>query len=481
MKMNIRRAVLMIVLLGTANAPAQEQAVALPDSPVGKAFAAMLQAIETGEHEKYIRTYFAERLFERFTMQDHLDFFGQMQRMHGGFAVTDKSIKQATEYEFVAVVKSKNRDAWRRFELAVAPEPPHKLVSLGVDMAEEPSGEPPLPAMTGTQILEYVQQDLTQRAENDAFSGAILIAQNGQPLLQQAYGMASKEFSVPNKIDTKFNIGSINKSFTQMAIAQLLEAGKIALDDPLSKYRPDFPKQIAEKVTIWHLLTMRSGMGSYWNDEWQAKWATIKTVEDLISIIKKVPLDFEPGTRRQYSNSGYVVLGAIIEKVTGQSYYDYIRERVYQPAGMHNTDAYELDQIVPNLARGYTQNRSKKPYKAKVLQNNLFLHSVKGSPAGGGFSTLGDLNRYIEALKNNTLAGEKYTNLALGRFEDDGSGESRPSGIGIAGGAPVGINAALEADFESGYTVIVLSNYDPPGAEEVALKSMRMLLRQKKS
>ena len=136
---------------------------------------------------------------------------------------------------------------------------------------------------------------------------------------------------------------------------------------------------------------------------------------------------------------------------------------------------------MPNLARGYTRNRSKTPYNGNTLQNNLFLHSIKGAPAGGGYSTLEDLNRFVEALSKNKLAGQKYTNMVLGGFRSGDQPVRRSEGLGIAGGAPVGINAIVEADFATGYTVIVLSNYDPPAAETWGIKIMRLLRNQKSS
>lgn len=475
---------ILFALLFTATVAISQEAQKsmLPDTPVGKAFGKFLQAFETGEYEKYIKENFSDEFFQVYTLVDHLEFFRQMSVMHGGFSVHEHSIEKTSEFELVVVVKSKKRDAWRRIEFGISPEPPHKVIGLGIDMAEPPDGSSkPEQKMTEQEILAFVDKELEKMVAEDTFSGAVLIAKNSKPIFKKAVGMASKEFGVPNQTDTKFNIGSINKSFTQMAIAQLLEQGKIHLDDKLGTYRPDFPKEIAEKVTVRHLLTMQSGMSAYWNDEWQAKWATIKTVDDLIEIIKKIPLDFEPGTRSQYSNSGYVVLGAIIEKTTGQNYYDYVREHIFEPAGMENTDSYELDQIVPNLARGYTQNRSQHPFNGNKLQNNLFLHSVKGAPAGGGYSTLDDLNIYVEALKSNKLASERYTNLVLGLFQNVDNPDRRPQGFGIAGGAPVGINAVIEADFASGYTIIVLSNYDPPVAEEFGGKVIRLLRNRKSS
>lgn len=449
----------------------------LPNTAAARQFREFLKALESGEYEEYITENFSQSFLESSPLYDHLEFFQQMHIMLGGFSVS--AIEKSTEHELIVLVKSTKRDAWWRIEFHTEPGSPHKLAGMMIDMASPPDeDQEEIKEMSEKEILQFVKRELKRMVKQDEFSGAVLIAKDGSPIFQQAFGMASKRFNVLNKVATKFNIGSINKSFTQMAIAQLLEKEKIGLDDKISQYLDDLPEEIASKVTIRHLLTMRSGMGHYWNEEWRAKWSTIKTVDALMDIIKKVPLDFEPGSKQQYSNSGYVVLGAIVEKVTGQSYYNYVREHIYKPAGMHNSDCYELDQIVPNLAIGYTQNRSKTPFEKNKWQNNLFMHSVKGSPAGGGYSTVDDLNLYVEALKQNKLAGEKYTNMVLGLFQNADHPDSRPRGFGIAGGAPVGINAVIKADFERSYTVVVLSNYDPPVAIEFGSNILRLLSNQ---
>lgn len=452
------------------------EAAALPDTPAGRQLGDLLKAMESGDYENYITSSFNDEFLNAFPMEEHLRFFEDVRAMHGGFIV--HSIEESEDFRMAVLAKSKKREAWRRIDMEVEPEPPHKVASFGIDMARSPDQAMEAPeANTETEVLDYAKRTLADMTEEGKFSGAVLIAKDGLPLFRRAYGEASKEFGVPNRPDTKFNIGSINKSFTSVAIAQLLEKGMIALDDRIGKHLPDLPDGWGEKITIRHLLTMRSGLGHYWNEKWRSKLTQIKTVDDLMEIVVDGGLEFEPGTNKRYSNSGYVVLGAIIEEVTGQSYYDYVRENVYAPAGMENTDSYELDQIVPNVARGYTANRSQTPYRGEDLQNNLFLHSVKGSPAGGGYSTVDDMNRYVEALKADVLAGEKYTNMVLGMFENADDPTERPEGIGIAGGANVGINATVEADFKSGYTVVVLSNYDPPVAEEIGIRLMKMLLK----
>ncbi|GAI05666.1 unnamed protein product, partial [marine sediment metagenome] len=198
------------------------------------------------------------------------------------------------------------------------------------------------------EIVEKTTAFLEKLDAQDKFSGAVLIAKDGEPILKKAYGLANRSFNVPNKIDTKFNLGSMNKMFTGVAILQLAEQGKLTLDDKIIKYVLDYPnKEIASKVTIHQLLTHTSGMGLYWTDEYfKTSKDLFKNVEDYLPLFVNQPLQFEPGSEFSYSNSGYMVLGLIIEKVTGQSYFDYVMENIYKPAGMINTDAYELDYVV---------------------------------------------------------------------------------------------------------------------------------------
>lgn len=339
--------------------------------------------------------------------------------------------------------------------------------ALCIEAEEQPCTEP--------EIIDYAHGELVRLAEEDKFSGAILVAKGDNTLLKKAYGLANRRHSVPNRVDTKFNIGSINKSFTQVAIAQLIQRGKLGLDDKISKYLPDYPKDIADKVTVEHLINMSSGLSHYWTSEWDARWSEMRTVSDLMEIVQKQPLKFEPGTIQEYSNSGYVVLGAIIESVSGEDYYDYIRKNIYELALMKNTDSYSIDHPVPNLAMGYTRNRRLESQFTGSLQNNVVMHGIKGSPAGGGYSTLGDLWAYLRALYSNKFLDEKHSNLVLAFFRNIENPEHRPTSYSVVGGAPIGINAFMEMDTVSSYTVIVLSNMDPPTAESIGMKIVAML------
>jgi D-alanyl-D-alanine carboxypeptidase len=319
--------------------------------------------------------------------------------------------------------------------------------------------------MSGGRSLEEFEDFIKERVKEDMFSGAVLIAREDTPFFKKAYGLASKRFGALNRVDTKFNIGSLNKMFTQVAITQLVEKGKVENDIPIKEYLPDYPPNVASRVTIDHLLHFTSGMGHYWNERFFASMGRLRRVDDFVSLFVDEPLAFEPGERYQYSNNGYVLLGKIVEAVSGMDYYDYVRENVYEPAGMKDTDYYELDVPVPNLATGYTRMDAQGRPLPGPRRSNLFIIGVKGSPAGGGYSTVEDLLRFDIALRENRLLGPDYTSTIFPAKKT--KEEGRPNVMIRAGGAP-GVSAFFLKFPGLGYTSIVLSNYDPVDSKVVA-------------
>jgi CubicO group peptidase (beta-lactamase class C family) len=340
--------------------------------------------------------------------------------------------------------------------------------------------------LSDREIIQQAEAYADKLAEEGRFSGTVLIAKEGKPLFQKAYGLASQAFNVPNKVDTKFNLGSMNKMFTAVAIAQLAQQGKLNFSDPLIKHLPDYPnKEVAEKVTLHHLLTHTSGIGDYFNGKYRlASKDRFRAIRDYFPLFVDKPLGFEPGKQFRYSNAGFMVLGAVVEKVSGEDYFDYVREHIYRPAGMVNTDAYEMDRDTPNLAIGYTREV---PGSSRSPKNNLFLHVVKGGPAGGGFSTVEDLLRFDVALRGHHLLDQKHADLILtgkvatGRRGEYGYGffvEKLPGTrvVGHGGGFP-GINSALDMYLDNGWTVAVMSNYDPPAAQRISDKLRELIAR----
>jgi len=343
-------------------------------------------------------------------------------------------------------------------QASVEKEPPHKLVSILMELVENPDEViVPDPKADDRELVSAVRPFLEEQARADEFSGVVLIAKNDQILFHEAYGRADQEKNIPNLRDTKFNLGSINKNFTRAAIHILERQGKLSLGDTIEKFLPDYPnRDAARKVTIRHLLDMASGIGDFFGRRYDATPKDkIRTLQDYLPLFAEQPLEFEPGAGNRYSNGGYVVLGLIIEKASGLDYYTFVKENIFKPCGMWNTDSCARDESVPNLAKGYTQDGTAKGGRIQ----NLATLPGRGSSAGGGYSTAEDMLAYVLALKDKKV------------FLPDIAG-----GLGIAGGAP-GINSAVEWDPRSGYIVIVLGNLDPPAAVKTARRIVGWLPR----
>ena len=338
-----------------------------------------------------------------------------------------------------------------------------------------PEQEETLPPIAN---LDELHQFLLKKEEAGEFSGAVLIALDGKPLLKEAYGYASKRFDVANTLDTKFNLGSINKLFTSIAILQLAEKGKVSLDDPIGKYLDMFPSDVADNVTIRHLLDMTSGWGDYWdNADFNARQFRLRTVSDYMEFIKNIPLDFEPGTSVQHCNTGFEVAGAVIEKVSGEDYFDYIRTHIYEPLRMTNTDSFDRDGPVKNLATGYTDFTPEGATGSGYEWSNMYLLSSRGTPAGGGYSTVDDMLKMAQALRNNTILSEDYTRIIWNGFRGDPGDPINPlilERMWVSAGGAQGISAILAIGIESGLTCIVLSNYDFPVALDIFKEIRRM-------
>ncbi len=229
-----------------------------------------------------------------------------------------------------------------------------------------------------------------QYMDLDIFTGVVLVAEQGHPVYHKAFGLANRELGIRNTLNTRFDIGSMNKTFTKVAVLELIHEGKLSAGDALGKFLDGFPAEAAEKITVEDLLEHRSGYGDYHTEEYWALPAEQKTLETDVSFIRKLPLNFEPGTQQEYSNAGYVLLGRIIEKVTGKSYYDVIEERITKPLGMHDTYLREK-YSVPGRAVGYFKTMRGE------LRNNDFLGEVP-TPAGGFYSTTSDMLKFYRAF-----------------------------------------------------------------------------------
>ena len=317
--------------------------------------------------------------------------------------------------------------------------------------------------LSEAEALDAVAARAAELTRDDEFSGAVLVARDDQVLLEKAWGLADREARTPNTADTRFRIGSMNKMFTAVATLQLVEAGKLALDDPIGKHLPGYPNDdVASKVTVRHLLTHTGGTGDIFGVEFELNRLKLREHRDYVKLYGSRGLTQDPGTRFEYSNYGFVLLGALIEAVSGKSYYDYVRDNVFRPAGMTSTDSLPETANVPRRSTGYT----------RLADGSWGSNSTlpwRGTAAGGGYSTVGDLLRFAEALESGKLVSRETLADATSAHESQYGygfgvqGEGALRSYGHGGGAP-GMNGELRVFPESGYVVVSLSNLDPPAA-----------------
>lgn len=343
----------------------------------------------------------------------------------------------------------------------------------------------PAQPLTEQEFAAELEKRLMAEATKDEFSGAVLVARGGKPIFQRAIGLADRQQGIPNQLSTQFRIGSMNKMFTAVSILQLVQTGKVGLGDPLGKHLKDYPNQeIAQQVTIEHLLTHTGGTGDIFGPEFDAHRKELRTIGDYVKLHGKRGLAFAPGSEWAYSNYGFILLGAVIEKVSGQSYYDYVARQVYAPAGMKHTASLAEDQRVPLRSIGYMRFRTEGTVATpgeRWFPNTQTL-PYRGSSAGGGYSTVGDLLAFANALEQHRLLDAEHTAMlttvkpgpATEAGYAYGFGDRTILGVrcfGHDGGAP-GMNGSLlicrPPGAESSTVIAVLANLDPPAAQRIA-------------
>ena len=448
-------------------APVFHDSTALPTGPRGDRIRSFIETVNSGSVDRirrFLSVDCAREFQQSVPLDDHISATLGFSRDTGG--IDFYSVRTYTPERpgtTVVIVKDRLLDSWSAISFRFGDGPTSPVTSLRTTPARPPAGVRS-PA-TEREALEDIRAVLARLHKQNWLSGTVLVAKGPAVLLTDFAGEANKGDHARINIDTKFNLGSMNKMFTATAVARLVEAGKLSFDDRLSKYLDEtwLPRAVTDRITIRHLITHTSGLGSYFNEEYaRSSRDLFRALADYKPLIRNDRPAFNPGERFQYSNTGMFLLGVVIEKVTGEDYFTHIRRAIYGPAGMTNSDSYEMDYPVENLAIGYSPDW-KSPYQ---WQNNLYRHVIKGGPAGGGFSTVGDLHRFALAL----LSGKLVSSAMLKTMWQDVKGENYGYGFSVAqgpGGKSVGhsggfqgINAQLDIYVDSGYIVAVLANRD---------------------
>jgi CubicO group peptidase (beta-lactamase class C family) len=302
----------------------------------------------------------------------------------------------------VGFFKSNLTELWGIVQISVEPNPPYRMNSLQIGRAKSPkSAASPTPA-TEKARLARVSNYAAKLAKTELFSGVIAIARNDRPIFTKAYGMADRSFGTANTVDTRFQVGGIDKSFTAVAVAQLVEAGKLTYDDPLGKFI-EYPDRVnAGKIRIKHLLSHTSGLGDYYTSKYAANVRRLKDVQSYLSILDRKPPDFQPGISFQDSSVGYLLLGRIIELASGEDYYEYIQHHIFQPAGMQHSFQDFLQRSNPKSAIPYEDYFDKDHFVTNIY-GYVSPPPARGAPDNATVSTVEDLIRFVAALRTGKL------------------------------------------------------------------------------
>jgi D-alanyl-D-alanine carboxypeptidase len=465
----------LLVFLGTV--AAQNPNTSFPDSAFGKRASNWFDAVNSGS-EPGIRE-FIERNFsaegKRGDAAAETAF--QMRRIYeqsGGLqilAVTPPS----GPYGLTITVKTRRGENYARIAIGEDNRDPGKIIGFGVWKIDPPNSKTaidwPREKLTEKEMIAEIKRQVAKRVAEDRFSGVVLIGRDDKILLHVAHGLAERSFKVPNDVDTKFNLASVGKMFTATAIAQLVKEGKLTYETKLISVLPDFPNnEAAKKITIHQLLTHTAGMGTLFESPGYQRLRRYRSSWDQVSAFADEKLFFEPGTRWRYSNAGYVTLAAVVERLTGMTYLDYVRENIFKPLGMKDTDSYAHDEVVPNMSVLYVRSPDD-PLGIEPYVADHILAGYRGNGEGGGYSTSMDLFRFARSYRTGKLLGPEAQNiLVTPKVDEDGKGnnlwgygvkQTTVNGL-IVRGHSGGGRTHVQMIWESGYTVIVQTNTVPP-------------------
>jgi CubicO group peptidase (beta-lactamase class C family) len=396
-------------------------------------------------------------------------------------------VDSLTDVAAVVTVRAGLTEGWGTLYIDVDSTVPHPITGIGMIPFREPIDWRESSIATDAELAAEVERLAHRLVEADAFSGVVLLTRDGRPLLRRAFGFADREAQRINTMESPFELASVGKMFTAVAVAKLAEQGRLSLDATIDSMLPDYPAgQSGSQVTVHHLLTMSSGIPDLFRSpRYWAGRAGIRTLADYWPFFATAALQFPPGTEWSYSNSNFLILGAIVERVSGVPFATAVEQLVFRPSGMTRT-RYRSGAVAER-ARGYTHMPPGSAPGAPADPDRWYpanqeqeaqSDSATGSPAGGGISTADDLTRFAEALVRGRLLGQEITARVMTGYlptEYDGRHgyglETRVwNGVRIVGhgGAFTGVSNQVDFYPDLGYVLVVLGNSDASGTEAIA-------------
>lgn len=399
-KYRLRVALALAAVVCVASASASPKAT-LPDTPQGKLGGALIEHVNTDSPER-IRSWAPTILSPDMDAAEQAGFItslAEATRDSGGVDLTDAHEQHGM---FILTVKARRGGRLAVFVLGSDAAHPGRFAHAEMVPMDDPSlyADWPKAAIPREELKRLVHATLDKLVRANDFSGCLTVAAGSETVIDECRGLAERRFGVPIDRQTKFHIGSMDKMFTAVAIAQLVEAGKLSWDDTLARRLPEYPDhEAAKKITVWQLLHHTAGLGDFFVPEFFQQREKFVNAADYLDLIARQPKVSEPGGDWNYSNAGYVLLGRIVENVSHENYFDYIGRHVFAPAGMLASGFDNLDDITPKLAVGYFhEGLFSSEWKADWMKIPL-----KGGPAGGGYSNNADLLRFARALREGKL------------------------------------------------------------------------------
>jgi len=422
-------------------------------SPAADTAEELLEVVLAGDEprlQSFLETRFIPLFHELLPMAEHLAIFASLRKELEGREVDGIELEGPFEVRLYFT----GRGAPLEFRVAVEEDVPHRIEYVGWG----PAG-PEIAARS----LAGLKAELQGLADEDAFSGVVLAVTSDGVRFHEAFGPADRTTGRPVLPDTRFDLGSIGKLFTATAVLRLVQDGQMRLTDPVERYLEGFSPEVAG-VTVEQLLRHRSGLEDYLSHpEFEADPNRFAEPADFLPLAREQEPAFEPGTGMRYSNLGFVVLGAIVEVVTGQGYHDVIDELVFRPAEMRTAG--------PEGGSAAARRYHRMPGEWMHVDGQ---YPHVGTPAGGGFAAAMDLVRFVDALLEHRLLSDRYTALLLNDFDPSSADVGLPRQFEFSGGAD-GVNAVLLVRPAERETIVVLSNTEPFPLERVA-RHVQLLL-----
>jgi CubicO group peptidase (beta-lactamase class C family) len=491
--MNRILAITAAALLAAAPAPAQQQPapagpggppapVQIPDTPTGAAARAFMDAINAQDStalHAFVQRYVSTTPMMEWTPARYEAMFARLARQSGG-ELRPGRLRDEGDPNYLAVIFQARSGGRVGVEFVADPADPARMKLIELHPMAAPGPRPELPREKADEatVAAAVARHVGAAAEADRFSGVVLLARDGRIVHHQAYGMADRDAGRANTLDTRIGTGSVPKMITGVAVAQLVEQGRLKFTDTLGAVLPDYPNEDARRhVTIHHLLTHTSGVRDPFAAPGYVRGTRYATPREWMALFADQPLEIRPGERMQYSNGGYAVLAAVVERVSGQPFAEYVRDHVFRPAGMAAADMDAYRRLP--WSRGYSRPPEMDPMGLEPRRSNEWMVGSNGpstdlSGFGGIGLTAEDLYLFTQALREHRLLGAEMTETVLAgkvplgpdpavqygygffvaRFPEDEHATIGHSG----GGSASGIGADVE--MVGPWTLVVLGNYD---------------------